>query len=60
MGGVMRHKKENKIKISPRIPVTMLEVLRELSLKHGLSQNKIIERALNKEFKVLKKCEPII
>jgi len=56
----MQAKRKDKIKISPTISLKTVEKLKEMSKKHGLSQAKIIERAFNRELKILEQMEPII
>ncbi len=37
-----------------------IERVKKMSRKHGLNQNQILERALNRELAMLEKSEPII
>ena len=56
----MQQRKQRKIKISPTISLKTVEKLKKMSKKHGLSQAKIIERAFNRELKILEQMDPII
>ncbi|MHA1840440.1 MAG: ribbon-helix-helix protein, CopG family [Candidatus Heimdallarchaeota archaeon] len=57
----MQYKNNKKKVISPRVPDDIIKKLKEMSKKHGLSQNQIIERALGRELKILEQMEePII
>lgn len=51
---------KKKKKICPLVRTSIIQWLKEMSYKHNLSQNKIIERALRKELKELEILEPII
>lgn len=52
--------KIKKIKRGYYLKTTMINTIKNLSEKHGLSQNQIVERALKREISRLKMSKPII